>query len=188
MKMLVSLRIYLVFGVAGGLLLALGLLLGTGMLTVANDGVNISVVAADGKFKGNDWIGLWESVDPDDGGLNVIRINEDGNGGFAGVQHSNFSTVCTLQGHDGSRELILSTATLDPDNKKILNVTSELICFGPDGITQISAGVIEHDAELLDLWPAFQSGRSARLGPFPRNPGPLVSHQNTNLMLEQDAG
>ena len=141
-----------IVGVAGGLLLALGLLLGTGTLTVANDGVNISVVAADddGNVKGSVWIGLWESVDPDDGGLNVIRINEDGNGGFAGVQHSNFSTVCTLQGHDGNRELILSTGTLDPDNKKILNVTSELICFGPDGITQIPAGVLEHDAELLD--------------------------------------
>jgi len=78
----------LIGGVAGGLLLTLSLLLGTGMLTVGKDGVNISVVAADddGKAKGSVWIGLWESVDPDDGGLNIIRINEDGNGGFAGVQ------------------------------------------------------------------------------------------------------
>ena len=89
-----------IVGVAGGLLLALGLLLGIGMLTVANDGVSISVVSADDdrNVKGSVWIGLWESVDPNDGGLNIIRVNEDGNGGFVGVQYNTFSTICTLQG------------------------------------------------------------------------------------------
>ena len=48
MKKLTSLRKYLIFGAAGGLLLVMGMLLGTGFLTTANDNVNPAVVNADG--------------------------------------------------------------------------------------------------------------------------------------------